>query len=328
MIVAEFTLATVFAIFDEVASNGLTADKFATVMLLAAVTTNVTFAELMIAPSLNLWRDKVLKPKVIFMGSKPGSVVALEYLISKGWHIEAVVVSKEIEYTWYGTNNLRDFASKIGIPVFIQSEINLTNVDYVISYMYRHLVKKNVRSLANYGSINFHAAPLPEYGGWGTYNRAIIEDSNYFGCTCHHMGDGFDDGPIVSIRKFHINPQEITAFDLERMAQIEMIKLFVDVVNMIELNRILPSINQDRSKSKYLSLQEMESLKRIPNSSTSEDIDKIARAFWFPPHKGAYIELNNMQIEMIPTIIKKSISIEQGELSFKQIQNAVKKYSS
>lgn len=269
-----------------------------------------------------------MNPKVIFMGSKPGSVVALEYLISKGWEISSVVVSKENEYPWYGENNLRDYALKVGIPVIIQSDINNEQVDYIISYMYRHMVKKNVRQLARYASINFHAAPLPEYGGWGTYNRAIIEESNYFGCTCHHMADGFDDGPIVSIRKFPIKPQSITAFDLERMAQTEMIKLFIDVINLIDKNKNLPSIDQDRSNSKYLSFQEMESLKKIPEDATSEEIDKLARAFWFPPHKGAYFELNGNDIEVIPPLIKKSISVEQGELSFTQIHHVMKNYLS
>jgi methionyl-tRNA formyltransferase len=262
------------------------------------------------------------------MGSKPGSVVGLEYLVKKGWNVLSVVVSKEVEYPWYGENNLREYANKLGIPVVVQSELDpLTQADYIISYMYRHMVKKNIRQLARYASINFHAAPLPEYGGWGTYNRAIIEESTYFGCTCHHMEDGFDDGPIVSIRKFPINPLDITAFDLEKIAQVEMIKLFIDVVNLIETNRTLPSISQDRSKSKYLSFQEMESLKRIPDSATFEQIDMLARAFWFPPHKGAYIDNNGMHIEPVPALIKKSISREQGELSYLEIQKTMNSYS-
>jgi methionyl-tRNA formyltransferase len=270
----------------------------------------------------------LFNPQVIFMGSKPGSVVGLEYLIKKKWDILAVVVSKEIEYPWYEENNLRDHAKKLGIPVIIQSEIDPSiEVDYIISYMYRHMVKKHVRQLARYASINFHAAPLPEYGGWGTYNRAIIEESTYFGCTCHHMGDGFDDGPIVSIRKFPIDPFNITAFDLERMAQVEMIKLFVDVVNLIETNQKLPSVNQDRSKSNYLSFEEMESLKKIPDYATDEQIERLARAFWFPPHKGAFIENNGKHIEPTPALIKNLISREQGKLSYLQIQNIMNDYS-
>ena len=267
-------------------------------------------------------------PKVIFMGSKPGSVVALEHILAKAWNVECVVVSKTVDYPWYGDNNLKTFAGKNRIPVFVQSEIpNATKVDYVISYMYRHLVKDRILSMASHASVNFHAAPLPEFGGWGTYNRAVLEDSSYFGCTCHHMAKAFDDGPIVAIRKFPINSSVLTAFDIEGLAQKEMIKLFADVVRLIEEDRKLPCFEQDKSKSRYLSFEEMEALKRIPENASADQVEKLARAFWFPPHKGAFFEAKGMEIEVVPKAVKDAWASEQGSVTYQAISKVMQDYS-
>lgn len=253
------------------------------------------------------------QPSVLFMGSKPGSVVALEYLLRKSWDVLGVVVSGSVDYSWYGDKDLRFFANKAGIPVYVQSEIpDALDVDYVISYMYRHLVKDRVRGMAAYASINFHAAPLPEFGGWGTYNLAILRGSDYFGCTCHHMADGFDDGDLVAVRRFPIQSDRLTAFDLENLAQEEMVRLFVDVVGLIESDRNLPRFQQDRAVSNYMSFDQMESLKRIPAGADDILIQKMARAFWFPPHKGAYFAVDGMELEVVPNLVKETFASQYG----------------
>jgi methionyl-tRNA formyltransferase len=254
------------------------------------------------------------RPSVIFLGSKMGAVVALQELISRQWEVLYVVISKTIEHKWYGDIDLETVAKLNNIPIVSQSELprNLS-VDYIISYMYRHLVKDDVLRMAKRDAVNFHAAPLPEFGGWGTYNRAILEESDYFGCTCHHMKNGFDDGPILEIKKFPINSTDLTAFDLEILTQKHMVTLFIDVIQIMEdTSTKLPSINQDRRKSVYLSFDQMNQLKRVSIDSSKQEIQKIARAFWFPPYQGAYIDLNGLQIEIVPEIVKNQIAYTTG----------------
>ncbi len=133
------------------------------------------------------------KPSVIFMGSKPGAVVALNHLYEQGWAIKAVCVSGTVSHPWYPEPDLKMAAKALGLPVFKQSELGqiVGEVDVVISYMFRHLVKPEIASKATKAAVNFHAAPLPEYGGWGgTYNLAILENKQEFGCTCIIWGQG------------------------------------------------------------------------------------------------------------------------------------------
>lgn len=249
------------------------------------------------------------KPSVIFMGSKPGAVVALSILLERGWTVRHVVTSKKINHSWVGGPSIEKFAKERGIKIVLQADLPKDeHVDFVISYMYRHLVTRETLSMAQRAAINFHAAPLPEYGGWAFYNLAILENANEYGCTCHYMDEGFDTGPLLKVKRFNIDAVNETAYSLERRAQQEMIRLFIDFCNIAETSESLPMEYQDKLKMRYLRQQEFESLKKIPEHADEKTIDRYARAFWYPPYSGAYIERGGEKIEVIPQCVKSLIA--------------------
>ena len=253
-------------------------------------------------------------PSALFFGSKPGSVVAFNELIKANWDIRKVVVSETIHYDWYGLRTLESEALKNGIEVIYQKEsLKEENVDYVISYMFRHRIVKEVLDKAKVAAINFHPAPLPEFGGWGTYNRAILNDSNYFGCTCHYMSENFDEGDLIKVRKFEIDSSKLTAIELENITQLEMLKLFIEIVGMIEKEIPLVGSKQNKIENSYLSFEEMENLKIISSGMSAVQIEKVARAFWFPPHRGAFFQLGESRIEIVPEAIKRKWILEKSE---------------
>lgn len=250
------------------------------------------------------------KPSVILLGSKPGAVVALSLLLERGWDIRYVIVSKEHEYDWIPKPSLRDFALENSLSVLeSQHEIPKdSNVNFVISYMCRDLVKPRTLSMAITAALNFHAGPLPDFGGWAFYNVAILEDSQEYGCTCHHMDNNFDTGPLLKVSRFSIEPDKETALSLEMKAQEDMIKLFREFCELAELGIPLPKFIQDESKMRYMKRVEFEKLKEIPIDSTAEEIEKIARAFWYPPYTCAYMNIGNNKVEIIPELAKKHIA--------------------
>jgi methionyl-tRNA formyltransferase len=267
------------------------------------------------------------KPKVIFMGSKPGAVAVLRFLLERGWNIHAVVVSGEKEYNWYSGETLTSFSNSRGIRVSTQEELDSSeSVDYVLSYMFRNKVKKEVLGMASKAAVNFHAAPLPEYGGWATYNRAILDSANSFGVTCHHMIGELDAGPILKIRRFPIESNNMTGKDLESLAQIEMVKLFADlVINNFEKWEI-PSVSQNPQEKNYVNFEEMQELKIIPNDADHDTEQLKARAFWFPPHLGAHYVLNFKKIEIVPDIVKKRIAREIDSNLYSTYYNEIMNY--
>jgi len=267
-------------------------------------------------------------PSVILLGSKPGAAVALSLLIARKWDIRYVVVSKTIGHPWIGGQSLADLAREKGIDVIVQSQIpRRDQVDFVISYMYRHLVKTDVIALAGRAAVNFHAGPLPEYGGWAFYNVAILENAQEYGCTCHYLDEGFDTGPLLKVRRFAVDTSCETACSLERKTQQEMIKLFVDFCDIVETGEPLPCEEQDRSQSRYLTQPEFDALKHIPPEADGETVQRYARAFWYPPYLCAYTLVGGARVEVVPDLVKEDLArlIHQDDLD--NLRQAVKGYS-
>ncbi|MFQ5843388.1 MAG: formyltransferase family protein [Planctomycetota bacterium] len=248
------------------------------------------------------------RPGVVLMGSKPGSIVALSVLLERGWDVSHVVVSKD-RHPWVQGPTLAEFADGKGVPTLEQSELPRDlEPDFVISYMYRYRVKAEVIARARRAALNFHAGPLPEYGGWAFYNMAILEDAAEYGCTCHYMDESFDTGPLLKVRRFPIDAAEETACSLERKAQAEMIRLFREFCELAESGAPLPVEAQDRTRMRYLTREEFEALKEIPADADPETVDRYARAFWYPPYPGAYIRRENARIEVVPSAAREHIA--------------------
>lgn len=268
--------------------------------------------------------------KVILLGSKPGSVMVLRIMKLLKWNIKAVVISKNHDYSWINGPSLEEEAIKEGIPLYTnQNDLPDEEVDFVISYMYRYLVKKRVRDMAKVAALNFHAGPLPKYAGWAFYNMAILEKVTEYGCTCHYMDDGFDSGDIYKVRTFTVDIKNETAISLEKRTQEEMLHLFFEFTQMVDT--VLPRIQQEKSEIRYLTYEEFCVHKEIPINANEETIDRIARAFWYPPYECAYIRWGEVKIEVLPECVKQSLAsllhnndFNSLEIIGKEIENKIK----
>jgi methionyl-tRNA formyltransferase len=174
--------------------------------------------------------------------------------------------------------------------------------------MFRNRVQPEVLALAQRAAVNFHAAPLPEFGGWAFYSVAILEDAQVYGCTCHHMDEHFDTGPLLKVRRFPVNTCRETARSLEEKTQAEMIRLFIDFCEMAESGAPLPSEPQDKAQMRYLTREQFDALKKIPPNASAETIDRYARAFWYPPYTCAQIAVGNHFAEVVPAIAKEELA--------------------
>lgn len=268
------------------------------------------------------------KPSIILLGSKPASTVALSILLERGWDVKYVVVARNFDLSWYGGQSVEELALENGITVVTQSELPRdAEADFVVSYQFRNLVKPDVLRLARRAALNFHAAPLPEFGGFAYYNVAILENVSIYGVSCHHMDEGFDTGPLLKVRRFPLDAKRETAYSLEAKAQEEMLRLFVDVCLTAETRDKLPMEEQDPSRKRYLNRQQMEALKEIPPDADEETIDTRARAFWYPPYECAFVRLNDRKVEVVPRIAREQLGrpLHAGDLE--RLRAAVRDYT-
>src|SRR3954447_19127682 len=256
-------------------------------------------------------------PSVTLLGSKPAAVVALSHMIDRGWDVRHVVLPRNFDLSWYGGESIEQRAARHGVPVVTQDDLPREEVDFVISYQFRHLVKPDVLALARRAALNFHAAPLPEFGGFAYYNMAILERVASYGCSCHHMDEGFDTGPLLEVRRFPVDSERETAYSLEARTQEEMLRLFVDVCALAESGRPLPSEEQDPSRMRYLSREQLEALKEIPAGADAETVDRYARAFWYPPYEGAYVSVGGATARVVPALALQQLGrlLHAGDLA-------------
>ena len=267
------------------------------------------------------------KPVAVLMGSKPGSVAALSVLLRRGWHVKYVVVSRKIAHPWIAGQTLEQAARAHGVKVVTQPQMPRDQkVDFVLSYMFRYRVKSDVIAMARRAALNFHAGPLPAFGGWAFYNLAILENAEQYGCTCHYMDDGFDTGPLLEVRRFPIDASKETAVSLERKAQEEMLRLLVDFCHAAETQQVLPRQQQDQSRVRYLSREEFQALKQIPPDADAETIDRYARAFWYPPYDCAYLTVGGEKVEVVPQIAKQQLAALLHADDLERLQQIAREY--
>lgn len=249
--------------------------------------------------------------KVIFMGKdKEFTIKGLQYLLDLNIEVVAVICDKNNE----SVNSLRNISEMNNIEIFDNDEMyeNIKNgywkdVDLVISYLYWRLIKKPLIDLAKLGCINFHPAPLPEYRGLGGYNFAILDQIDYWGASVHYVDEQIDTGNIIEVRKFSIDKDTITAFELEKMTQIEMFELFKTTIDKYIAGETLEGYPQ--SEGLYINREMFERAKKISlESDTPEMIKRKIRAFWFPPYEGAYIEIGGEKVTLVDNNILKNLN--------------------
>ncbi len=113
---------------------------------------------------------------------------------------------------------------------------DLKNVDLVITFNYRHILKKTILRNLKRPAINLHIAYLPFNRGCHPNFWSFIEDSPK-GVTIHEINKGIDTGPIIYQKKviFNINKND-NFFKTNQILLLAIQKLFLSNIDKI-LNR-------------------------------------------------------------------------------------------
>ncbi|MBI5456404.1 hypothetical protein HY969_01560 [Candidatus Kaiserbacteria bacterium] len=237
----------------------------------------------------------------IFLGRKEGALGALQYLLQQKVAIKMVVNPG-------GTDlSLRSFAQKHKIRFLTDDRMLYRTIerkdasiraDLVISYLYPKKIRRPLIEHAKLGCINFHPAPLPEYRGRAGYNTAILEKKKRFGVSAHVIdSETFDSGPIIEVLRFRIDPSHESVLSLERLTQKKLLELFKIVIARYKKGAAIKT-KQNRG-GLYLTAEGLESMKRILPSDSAKDIHRKIRAFFFPPYRGATIEIKGETFTLV-----------------------------
>jgi methionyl-tRNA formyltransferase len=226
---------------------------------------------------------------------KRSAARALEWLVAEGCEVAAVVASEPDRWTTEA-QRVDLVAQRHGLPLVSDAELYAEppEADVVISFLYWNLIREPLISLGRIGCLNFHPAPLPDLRGLGGYNVAILEGREEWGVSCHFVDERFDTGDLVEVERFPIDPGGETAFSLDLASQERLLELFQRVMARALAGEELPRTPQ--GEGRYVTREEFEQLRRV---RPGDDLERKLRAFWYPPHPGAVIELDGRLLTLV-----------------------------
>ena len=137
----------------------------------------------------------------------------IEELLAAGFDIKAVFTHRDNpqENIWF--DSVAECAGKYNIPVYAPEDINhpiwvnriaAMEVDYIFSFYYRNLLKKDLLLVPRLGAVNLHGSLLPKYRGRVPINWAVINGETETGVTLHYMTETPDAGDIIDQEKIAI----------------------------------------------------------------------------------------------------------------------------
>lgn len=120
--------------------------------------------------------------------------------------------------------NLIDFLSFFGdkvttkeVPLAGDSEC-LCNSDFIVSYGYRHILKKDILDKFLNKAINFHISLLPSNRGADPNLWSFLEDTPK-GVTIHYLDYGIDTGDILAQQEVNYVPEDTLRTSYERLSK-------------------------------------------------------------------------------------------------------------
>ena len=115
---------------------------------------------------------------------------------------------------------LSSFGDKVTIteaPLIDDSEC-LFNNDFIVSYGYRHILKKDILDKFLNKAINFHISLLPWNRGADPNLWSFLEDTPK-GVTIHYLDYGIDTGDILAQQEVDYMPEDTLRTSYERLSK-------------------------------------------------------------------------------------------------------------
>ncbi|RFC33438.1 MAG: methionyl-tRNA formyltransferase [Candidatus Nitrotoga sp. SPKER] len=235
-------------------------------------------------------------------------VRCLSVLLTHGIQVALVVTHRDNpkENIWFAS--VAELAMLHGIPVITPDNPNTVEVleqiralqpDFLFSFYYREMFKRELLKIPKQGALNMHGSLLPKYRGRVPVNWAIIKGEIETGATLHYMTEKPDNGAVVAQQAVPILSDD-TAFEVFQK---------VTVAAEIALNACLPallagtakSVEQDLSQGEYFGGRKPED-GIIDWSQDARSIHNLVRAV-APPYPGAITQLLGKSMRILQTLI-------------------------
>ena len=220
--------------------------------------------------------------------------------------IKEIIESDYILYKYFPTSIFSHF-NQLAIDTCRDKKIkissnlkDLSNSDLIISAGNYLLLEKEF--LENNHVINFHAAPLPKYGGSAGPSFSLINNEKKYGFTYQKMINLLDAGPIIFQGNFDIG-DDMTAFDLDNKAieygakyLVKSIDLYFSKLkktNPIEKEKLIINKRSELNKYRFIPFEDLNKKKSIQIIKALTWPGVLEPSFTFINNKKIYLSYSN-----------------------------------
>jgi len=227
--------------------------------------------------------------------------VGLEELVRAGANVKAVFTYKDDpnESIWF--RSVAQTAAELDIPVYAPDDINHPlwveriremKPDFLFSFFYRDLIRKDLLDIPKIACLNLHASLLPKLRGRAPINWALVNGESRTGVTLHHMTPGVDDGDIVCQSAIEISDDDTAKTLNGRLVEVARQMLRENLPGILQGN--VAGTPQDESEASYFG-RRTPADGEIAWSAPATDIRNLVRAVT-RPYPGAFTHRGNTKI--------------------------------
>jgi methionyl-tRNA formyltransferase len=168
--------------------------------------------------------------------------------------------------------------------------INDLRVDVLISVQHPWILSGQVIEAVKGNAFNLHNAKLPDYRGHNSISHAILNGEKTYTTTIHWIIPRVDMGDIAHEEMIPMMSGEVAVSLYERSVE-AAVRNFEKLARDLAEGRTPPR-RPVAGAGHFYGKNDIEKLKDIVDIHDVDEVDRKARAFYFPPHEPAYYMLD------------------------------------
>lgn len=233
--------------------------------------------------------------KILFLGRKPIAETCIKWLMNY-YYGEIKIFAAVTDTKFYENVFSRYECSTIFIDNSQRNDDEIiklleeNDINYIISIQHKWILTKRTIQAVYGNALNLHNAKIPEYRGYNSLSHEILNGDESHTSTIHWMDEKVDLGDIAYEESIKIQKDD-TAYSLYKKSIDASFRNFKKLINDIARNRSIPRKPINGNEQFYCK-NSIHKLKEVKNIKNYEEVDKKARAFYFPPYEPAYFILN------------------------------------
>ena len=236
--------------------------------------------------------------RVVFMGSPDFALPSLRALVDR-YNVVGVVTQPD-RASGRGRElkapPVKLLAQDLNIPVMqpqklrepeAMQQLQAWNPDLIVVAAFGQILRRDVLVLPKYGCVNVHASLLPRWRGAAPINASVLAGDEETGVTIMKMDVGLDTGPMLSMEKIRITPDDTAGSLFEALSTLGA-KLLIETLPGYINGTVLPQPQPEEGATYAPMLKKEDG--RLDFNQPAVELERRIRAM--NPWPGAWFEWN------------------------------------